>query len=297
MFTALRHASQADPGTRCMTKGVVRDRFNAIHAWLSVHLMAESQRIARFLDRRISMLVAIWFAVAVLAGGLKILHVITALPGAATLTTVIPLILPYALIALAPAAGYAAVVLCFTNGTIAAQPRLRLAKIGRWISVSPFEARQRQNFGMSGLLVSLVAGLLLTMVMRLGEYLIAVPAIPGVAPPWALAMFDAMTFDLVYLSFLYSVCIAMALKAAPLFPRMLAYTWLCDVVMQVAIARYTINAGGLPNEVAAPLQAFLVANIKKVLISVMIWLPYLLVSNRVNVTFRLRVRQEAIFAG
>jgi hypothetical protein len=45
------------------------------------------------------------------------------------------------------------------------------------------------------------------------------------------------------------------------------------------------------------LQAFLAGNIKKVLISVMIWLPYLLVSNRVNVTFRQRVRHEAIFAG
>ena len=280
-----------------MTKSVVRARFSAIHAWLSAHLMAESERIARFLDRRLTMLLATWFAIAALAGGVKILLLCVAVPNAATFVIVLPLIVPYALIALAPLAGYALVGRCFTSGTIAAQPRLRLAKLGLWSSVSLDDARQRQNFGMSGLLVSLVAGLLLSMVMRLGEYLIGVPAIPGVAPPWALAMFDAMTFDLVYLSFLYSVCIAMALKAAPLFPRMLAYTWLCDVAMQVAIARYTINAGGLPNEVAAPLQAFLVANIKKVLISVMIWLPYLLVSNRVNVTFRLRVRQEASFAG
>ena len=79
--------------------------------------------------------------------------------------------------------------------------------------------------------------------------------------------------------------------------RSLAYTWLCDVLMQVAIARYTISAGGLPNEIAEPLLAFLSANIKKVLISVMIWLPYLVVSNRINVTFRQRVRREAIFAG
>ena len=39
------------------------------------------------------------------------------------------------------------------------------------------------------------------------------------------------------------------------------------------------------------MQAFLVANVKKVLISVVIWLPYLLISNRVNVTFRQRVRR------
>ena len=277
-----------------MISRVVRDRFDSIHAALSTYLLAESQRIARFLDRRITLLMGIWFALAALAGCFKILHLIAIAPKAVTLASAVALIIPYALIALAPAAGYALVVRCFATGTIAAQPRLRLANVGSWRSVSPGEARQHQNFGMSGLLVSLVAGLLLNMVMRLGEYVLAMPAIPRAAPQWALAIFDAMTFDLIYLSFLYSVCIAMALRAAPLFPRMLAYTWLCDIIMQVAIARYTIGAGGLPGEVAAPLQFFLDANIKKVLISVVLWLPYLLVSNRVNVTFRQRVRCGAV---
>ena len=274
-----------------MTSSVFQDRIGAVYAWICVHLLAESQRIARFLDRRIVLLIAGWAAVVALAGGIKILHLATVLLGPATLTTIIPLIVPYALIALAPVAGYALVVRCFATGTIAAQPRLRLAQVGSWTSVSHTEARQRQDFGMSGLLVSLVAGLLLSMVLRLGEYMLAMPAIPRAAPPWALAMFDAMTFDLIYLSFLYSVCIAMALRAAPLFPRMLAYTWLCDVLMQVAIAQHIMQAGGLPGDVAAPMQAFLVANIKKVLISVVIWLPYLLISNRINVTFRQRVRR------
>ena len=279
-----------------MTKTLVQDRFNAIHGWISDHLLAESQRIAGFLERRTKTLLVAWLLIVALAGSFKILWLIAAHPTAATLAIVLPMIVPYILIALAPVAGYALVVRCFTNGTITAQPRLRIAQVGRWNSVSPAEARQQQNFGMSGLLVSLVAGLLLSMVMRLGEYMLAMPAIPRVAVPWALAMFDAMTFDLIYLSFLYSVCVAMALRAAPLFPRMLAYTWLCDLMMQVAIARYTIGAGGLPTEIATPLQAYLVGNVKKVLISVVIWLPYLLVSNRVNVTFRQRVRREAILA-
>lgn len=274
-----------------MTSSVFQDRIGAVHAWICRHLLAESQRIARFLDRRIVLLIASWAALVALAGGFKILHLVTALRGPATLSAIIPLIGPYALIALAPAAGYALVVRCFTTGMIAAQPRLRLAQVGSWTSVSPAEARQRQDFGMSGLLVSLVTGLLLSMVLRLGEFMLAMPAIPRTAPPWALAMFDAMTFDLIYLSFLYSVCVAMALRAAPLFPRMLAYTWLCDVLMQVAIAQHIMQAGGLPGDVAAPMQAFLVANVKKVLISVVIWLPYLLISNRVNVTFRQRVRR------
>lgn len=279
-----------------MSKSSVQVRLNCAQLSLCGHLLAESQRFGQFLNRRISMLVTIWFIFAVLAGGLKILLLRASLTHAAMSTTLVPQIVPYALIALAPAAGWAIVGRCCAHGTLAAQPKLRLAKVGSWTSVSSNEAHQRQYFGMSGLLVSLVAGLLLSMLMRLGEYLLAIPAIPATAPRWALAMFDAMTFDLVYLSFLYSVCIAMALKAAPLFPRMLAYTWLCDLLMQGAIARYTINAGGLPSEVAAPLQAFLLGNIKKVLISVMIWLPYLLVSNRVNVTFRQRVRHQTIFA-
>ena len=279
-----------------MITRVVRDRFGSINAVLSAYLLAQSQRIAGFLDRRITLLMAIWFALAALAGSIKILYLIAIAPKAATLATVFALIIPYALIALAPSAGYMVVVRCFATGAMAAQPRLRLAKLGSWSSVSPGEARQHQNFGMSGLLVSLVAGLLLNLVMRLGEYVLAMPAIPRAAAPWAQAMFDAVTFDLIYLSFLYSVCIAMALRVAPLFPRMLVYTWLCDILMQVAIARYTIGAGGLPGEVAAPLQFFLDANIKKVMISVVLWLPYLLVSNRVNITFRQRVRREPVLA-
>ena len=93
-----------------------------------------------------------------------------------------------------------------------------------------------------------------------------------------------------FLSFLYAVCITLALRAAPLFPRMLVYAWLCDVMMQLAIAHYAASVGGMPGELAISLQSYLTANIQKVLISVVIWLPYLLMSARVNVTFRNRIR-------
>jgi hypothetical protein len=46
----------------------------------------------------------------------------------------------------------------------------------------------------------------------------------------------------------------------------------------------------LPIEVAQALQPFVTGNLQKVLISVTLWLPYLLVSRRVNLTFRHRVR-------
>ena len=159
--------------------------------------------------------------------------------------------------------------------------------------LSPEAARQDPAFGVSGLMTSLVAGLLLSMAIRFGEYMLVMPAVPSMAPAWAVAASRVMTFDLVFFSFLYAVCVTMALRAAPLFPRMLLYAWLCDIAWQLAIARVTIDAGGLPSDVASPLQFYLVANIKKVLISMTIWLPYLLVSARVNLTFRQRVRSFA----
>ena len=46
---------------------------------------------------------------------------------------------------------------------------------------------------------------------------------------------------------------------------------------------------GLPADVAAALQPLLEGNVMKVLISIVLWLPYLLLSKRVNVTYRHRV--------
>jgi hypothetical protein len=46
---------------------------------------------------------------------------------------------------------------------------------------------------------------------------------------------------------------------------------------------------GLPAGVGSALHGLLDGNAKKVLISVALWLPYLLLSTRVNVTYRNRV--------
>ena len=59
--------------------------------------------------------------------------------------------------------------------------------------------------------------------------------------------------------------------------------------MQVAIAKFTVAQGGLPPTVATALHTLLDGNATKVLISVGLWLPYLLLSKRVNVTYRKRV--------
>jgi hypothetical protein len=74
-----------------------------------------------------------------------------------------------------------------------------------------------------------------------------------------------------------------------LFPRLLAAIWLIDLAMQLGIAGAVASTEGLPPTVASALHTLLDGNVKKVMISVVLWLPYLLMSKRVNVTFRHRV--------
>ena len=87
---------------------------------------------------------------------------------------------------------------------------------------------------------------------------------------------------------LYLVALS-ALRRAPLFPRLLVAIWTGDLAMQLLTAQMVAAAGDLPASVGAALTGLLDGNIKKTLISVALWLPYLLLSRRVNVTYRGRV--------
>jgi hypothetical protein len=80
-----------------------------------------------------------------------------------------------------------------------------------------------------------------------------------------------------------------ALRRVPLFPRLLLAIWIGDLAMQLVTANMVTRAGDLPPNVAVALQSLLQGNVKKVLISAALWLPYLLLSTRVNVTFRHRI--------
>lgn len=259
-------------------------------AALRERLVSESARVAGFLDRNFSVMLGGWAALTLFFGAMRLAALIIAHPQLARVALITDLIVSYALIAAAPLAAYALIARSFPKDKLPGQPAIRLCHFGKWSSVSPTEARDRPEFGMSGLLVSLVAGLVLSISMRMIEYFLAMPAVPYMAPDWAVAMFRLMTFDLVLFAFLYTICIGMALRAAPLFPRMLCYTWACDLLMQLAIARHMAGIAGLPIDVAQALEPYVLVNIKKTLISVVIWLPYLIVSNRINLTFRLRVR-------
>ena len=253
-------------------------------------LSAKSRRMALLLELKIELLLHGWLWLCVALGGLKLVGLAALYPQAASLADLPLLALPYLLIALAPVAGYRLATACFPAGRLLAQPGLRLARFGRWRAVPAFEASSAPSYGPGGVIVSLIAGLLLSMVLRSGEFFLAIPAIPLAAPEWAHTLMKLMTLDMVVMGFLYAVCFVMALRNVPHFPRMMVLTWCFDLALQLAIASGMAATPALPVEVAQALQAFVTGNLQKVLISITIWLPYLLVSKRVNLTFRHRVR-------
>ena len=144
-------------------------------------------------------------------------------------------------------------------------------------------------YGTSGIMVSLLVGILLNVPVRAAEYLAAMPALAGPVPQWLATLHMLMTLDVVVLTSLYAIAFVAALRRVPLFPRLLAAIWMIDLAMQMVIANLVAGTEGLPASVAAPLQMLLDGNVKKVLISIGLWLPYLLLSARVNVTYRHRI--------
>jgi hypothetical protein len=205
--------------------------------------------------------------------------------GAADLSTVAP----YLLLIVAPFASTLLALRWFADGDRQSQPATRLARLGRWRTVGRQEARANSLYGASGLMVSLLVGMMLNVPVRAVEYLAAMPPMPHVAPNWLSTLHAAMTFDVVLFSSLYMIAFVAALRRVPLFPRLLVAIWMCDLATQLVIAQLVVGAGGLPDTVAAALHGLLDGNVKKVLISAALWLPYLLLSRRVNLTYRSRL--------
>jgi len=205
--------------------------------------------------------------------------------GGASLST----FLSYILLVVAPFASTLLALHWLPDGRHHAQPNTRLARLGRWIPVDRGEAERHPLYGATGIMVSLLVGMMLNVPVRAAEYMTAMPPLPEAAPRWLSALHFAMTFDVVLFSSLYMIAFVAALRRVPLFPRLLAAIWLADLTMQLVTAQLVTRAGDLPPAVASALHALLEGNVKKVLISIAIWLPYLLLSTRVNVTYRHRV--------
>jgi hypothetical protein len=227
-----------------------------------------------------------WLTAFALASVPRLLFPATPLRASADLAWLVG---PYLLIALAPIAGFMIAAGSFPRRLLSAQPSIRFSLYGRWRPLDVLEARRSPVFGPAGFTASLLIGLLLNVVIRSFEFLLAMPAMGGSAPAWGNQLFTLMAADVVIMNFFYAVCFVMALRTVPLFPRMLLFAWMLDIMIQLLIAKTVASTPGVPGIVSAPLHALLEGNINKVLISAFVWLPYLILSDRVNVTYRGRI--------
>jgi hypothetical protein len=263
---------------------VVQKMRARVHNYLE-GVQRRSRAVPLLLDRRIGLIAFVWLAAIGLASIPRMLFAVSPVHNFAD---AVPIVVPYLLIALAPVAGYRLARASFPIGGVIAQPSIRLSPFGRWQGLSARAARSSPVFGPAGFMASMLIGLLLNVVVRSFEFLVAMPAMNGHAPQWGQTMFLLMAADVVTMSFFYMVCFVMAMRTVPLFPRMLLFVWLLDVVAQLIIARQVGAMAGLPPEVGATLRELLTGNVTKVLISAFVWLPYLILSERVNITYRLR---------
>jgi hypothetical protein len=265
------------------------NRLAAFWRAYSATLFTKSRRIAAFLHRRMARLCAAWLAMTLCLAAFRL-----ATPAGPIhhLRDAAPTLFAYALVILAPIAGYWLARATARAPSAMVQPSIRLARFGRWRLLDRATAKARAVFGPVGFMASLLIGMLLNVVVRTVEFFVAVPVMGPHAPEWAQVMFTWMVVDVVVTGFFYMVVFVWALRTMPLFPRMLLFAWMLDIMMQLLIAQRLGATGGIPAELAGPLQTLLDGNIKKVLISAAVWAPYLLLSERVNVTYRHRTGES-----
>lgn len=264
-------------------------KVSIVSSWFgswSRSLYRRSLAVPPFLKRRIAWLAAGWVALAGAAAALRM-----AFPGSPVNEAwdAWPMLIAYIAIIGAPISGYLLARSAYSSKAARKPLDFHLSFIGNWRRISRDRASAHRLFGPVGFMASLLIGLILNVVVRSGEFFLAMPAMSATAPDWAMTMFAVMAADVIVMNFFYMVAFVMALRSIPLFPRMLLFVWLTDVVMQVMIAQQIGRIGSLPPEVVEPLVTLLEGNLQKVAISIAIWLPYLMLSDRVNVTYRWRL--------
>lgn len=251
------------------------------------HLYRKSVALVLSMQVNLRRILTIWVIAAAFACGVRLAFPVT--PYAGTPLASGAGLLPYLIVVGAPVGSLLLGLKLFPAGRVYAQPTFRLAQIGRWRHVGCLKAREMSQFGLYGVMASLLIGIALNVPVRTMEFLSAVPALGSFSPAWYVSLYAVMLADVVLLSNLYMFAFAMALRMAPLFPRFLAMVWGVDLLAQIGIAQLVTRIDNVPHAVDMALLDLLSGNVKKVLISAALWLPYLMLSERVNVTFRNRV--------
>lgn len=258
----------------------------AIMAGFSAKLYRKSVSAVATLEQSLPRIMLGWVAFVTLAGVLRTMFAVSPIDSGLSF---IQTILPYILLGAAPIAAFWIADQVFPRGSLMQQPEIRLARYGKWQPVNVLAARAHPMFGPTGMMASLLIGMMLNVPVRSLEFLAAVPAMNGNAPLWGQVLFAAMTADVVVMNFLYMVCFVAALRCAPWFPRLLLLVWGLDVTSQLAMAHVVGTTTGLPYAVGQAMSSLLQGNLQKVMISMALWLPYLILSDRVNLTYRNRL--------
>ena len=253
---------------------------------ISQRFSAKASAVLLQLQTRLDRILLGWFLLAALACGARI--ALTPLKEPLSFG----IVLPYVLLVYAPVVSALLALRWFADGDCQPQPRFRLSILGKWRTIDREDARRHHLYGAGGIMVSLLVGMLINVPFRAIEYLGAMPAVSGQLPAWLSILHTMMTLDVVLMTSLYAIAFVAALRHVPLFPRLLVAIWGLDLAMQLMTAELVAGAPGLPPPVAGALQSLLDGNVKKVLISIALWLPYLLLSQRVNVTYRSRVAAD-----
>ncbi|HJS13066.1 DUF2569 domain-containing protein [Sphingopyxis sp.] len=258
---------------------------NAAFERVRLKLLDRSRHFVAALEDSVRRMLLGWVIVIALLSAGRILS--SSLPSGG-LASALMLFVPHMLVLASPFFGYWVANCLFPRGIDFTQPEIRLARFGNWRALDPVAARRHRAFGPAGMMASLLVGMLLNLPLRTAEFMAGVPAMTAAAPPWGQMIYLAMATDIVVMNFLYTLCFFMALRRMPFFPRLLLLTWCIDVASQLAIAQYVSGAPHLPAAVAAALAPLIEGNLEKAFISIIVWMPYLMLSERVNVTYRWR---------
>lgn len=261
----------------------IEARLQKAGAWLYGEFDRRSRVALNFLQRAMGGIVSGWITLGLLAAALKVTFAPAHTESA---SMAMAMSLPFLMFVAAPVVSYRLAMAVVPVKGEPVQPLIGL----RWRAADEGEWQSAAAKGASGFLISLMIGLLINVPVRGAEFLAVVPAIRPQAPHWAQVLSFVMTADVVLMSTAYMACFVLALRLNRWFPHLLLVAWCLDLLMQAAIGTVLTQAH-MPEALLEPLHDFLEGNVKKVLISVLLWLPYLLVSDQVNLFYRHRVRR------